>query len=320
MKYFLLPLITLTLLFSACTSRNDAKFLKATQLLKENKLEAALKIYNDILRKDPTYLSALINRALIYSKLGEEKMATADYSKALVLAPNQSNLLNNVGSFYLEQGRAEFAKYYLTKAIDIDPEYTIAYINRAKANMILERYDDASADLDIALGLDPENINIVLLKANLEYKRHHFREALDAFSEVLAARLNDYSTYYKRGLAFKMLGTYQNAFNDFNSALALNNTYTPALYARAEMLFYKSDYEAALADLNTLKSIDNTYVPAYEFSGDIYAIEDPVKAVSNYLIAKKLDPANAKRYDAKIKLMASERGRKAVINKRLERI
>ena len=60
--------------------------------------------------------------------------------------------------------------------------------------------------------------------------------------------------------------------------------------------------------------------PAYDFTGDIYAIDDPVRAVSNYIIAKELDPANTKRYDAKIKLMSSEKGRQAVITKRLERI
>ena len=66
--------------------------------------------------------------------------------------------------------------------------------------------------------------------------------------------------------------------------------------------------------------MDNKYVPAYDFAGDIYAIEDPVRAVSNYMVAKQLDPADSKRYDAKIKLMASDKGRQTVIKKRLERI
>ena len=320
MKNFLLPLIAATLLFSACTSRNDRAFMKATQLVKENKIQAALKIYNEILRKDPNYTSALVNRALIYEKLGEEKMAAEDYARALTLVPEQVDLLNNVAAFYLEQKRPQLAKYYLTRAIETQPEYTIAYVNRAKANQMLGKVEDAAQDLKLALGLEPKNLEIILSKAILDYQNLSFREALDGYSEVLASRPQDYRTYYRRGLAFKMLKTYQNALNDFNTSLSINSAYIPAIFARAEMLFSQGDYEAALADLNALKSIDNKYAPAYDFSGDIYAIEDPVKAASNYLVAKQLDPQNTKRYEAKIKLMASENGRKAVVKKRLERI
>lgn len=320
MKHFLLILGIITFLLSACTSKNDRAFFKANQLIKENKTEDALKLYNEILRQDPNYLSALVNRALVYEKLGEKEMAAADYNKALTLAPNQVDLLNNASAFYLEDNRPQLAKYYLSKAIALQPSYTMAYVNRAKANQMLGLQEAAAQDLNLALGLEPDNIEIILNKAILDFRQANFREALDGYSEVLASRPQDYQTYYRRGLAFKMLNAYQNAFNDFNFALSLNNAYIPAIFARAELLFDQGDYEAALSDLNVLKSLDNQYAPAYDFAGDIYAIEDPIKAVSNYIVAKQLDPKNIKRYDAKIRLMTSDKGRQAVIKKRLERI
>jgi tetratricopeptide (TPR) repeat protein len=185
---------------------------------------------------------------------------------------------------------------------------------------MLGNNEEALQDLENALGLEPNNIEIILNKAIVNYKMTNFKKAIDGYSEVLNSRPKDYKTYYRRGLAFYMLNTFQNAFNDYNTALAINNAYVPAIFERAKLLFEQGDYEAALADLDVLKTIDNQYAPAYDFTGDIYAIEDPIKAVSNYIVAKKLDPANTKRYDAKIKLMTSERGRKTVINKRLQRI
>ncbi len=320
MKKFLFPILAVALFLSACTSKNDRDFMKATQLVKENKINSALKIYNEILRKDPNYTSALVNRALIYEKIGEEKMAQEDYEKALDLAPNQVDLLNNVGAFYLDHKRPQLAKYYFTRVLEIQPEYTPAYVNRANANEKLDKIDDALEDLRIALSLEPKNIEIILSQAILYYKKAMFAKALDCYSEVLASRPQDYRTYYRRALTFKMLGAYQNAFNDLNTALSMNNAFIPAIFARAELLFDKGDYQAALSDLDVIKTIDNQYTPAYEFSGDIWAIEDPVKAASNYIIAKRLDPANTKRYDAKIKLMRSDKGRQAVIKKKLERI
>ena len=318
-KYFL-PLIALTLLLGACASKNETKFMKAVKLSQENKPEAALRIYNDILRSDSNFLPAIINRAVIYNQLGEIKMAQDDYNKALKMAPKKVELLNNVGVFYLDQGRAQVAKYYFDQAIDLRSEYTIAYVNRAKANLALKKYDDALQDINIALGLEPSNLDIILMKAIVNYQSFNFMDALDGFSEVLNSRPQDYKTYYRRALAFRMLNAYQNAFEDLNTCLSINGAYIPAIYTRAELLFDQGDYEAALADLDVLKTIDNHYAPAYDFSGDIYAIEDPVKAAANYIVAKKLDPANTKRYNAKIKFMATEKGRKAVLKKRLERI
>lgn len=320
MKYFLTFLLGFSFLLGACSSPKDKEFLKATELVKQNKLESALKLYNEILRKDPNYISAIINRALVYDKLGEEKLARNDYDKALKLTPNQVDLLNNVGVFYLEKNRPQLAKYYFTRALSVQGGYTPAYVNRAKANQMLGYYKQAVADMEIALGLEPQNIDIVLNKAILDHKNFDLEQALDGYSEVLNSRPQDYKTYNRRALAFRALNTYQNALNDFNNALSINGSYIPALFNRAELFFDQGNYEAALSDLNVIKSIDNKYVPAYDFSGDIYAIEDPVKAASNYLIAKDLDPINAEHYDAKIKLMLTEEGRQAVINKRLERI
>ncbi len=66
---------------------------------------------------------------------------------------------------------------------------------------------------------------------------------------------------------------------------------------------------------NTLKTVNNQYVPAYELSGDILAIEDPVSAIQNYLTARRLDPANTRRYNAKIALMRTGAGRERVIER-----
>ena len=86
------------------------------------------------------------------------------------------------------------------------------------------------------------------------------------------------------------------------------------------MLFKSGDYESALADLNKIKTINNKFVPAYEFTGDIMAIEDPVTATSNYMVAKKLDPKNYKRYNAKIALMRTDAGRRKVIKRTVDDI
>ena len=50
------------------------------------------------------------------------------------------------------------------------------------------------------------------------------------------------------------------------------------------------------------------------------AIEDPVTATSNYMVAKRLDPKNYKRYNAKIALMRTDAGRRKVIKRTVDDI
>lgn len=315
MKKFLLVLTVISLFVCACAPKNDALFKEAVKLGREGKLSAALRIYNNILKKDPEFFSALVNRAIIYEKIGEYNLAEQDYIEALTLDPKRPELLNNVGSFYLSQKRPLLALSYLDQAVQINPDYYIALLNRAAVNQELGYLNAAADDLDHALEILPGNLTVIRSKAIVDYDRFYFEDAIKGFTEVLYYNPNDAKTFYARGMAFRLSGKYANALNDFNMALSIDNNYVYALYRRAELLFKSGDYQAALGDLDRLKGLDNTFAPAYELTGDIIAIEDPVPAVANYLAAKKLDPANADRYDAKIRLMGSERGRKGVIAK-----
>ena len=50
--------------------------------------------------------------------------------------------------------------------------------------------------------------------------------------------------------------------------------------------------------------------------GDMLALEDPQGAVANYLVARKLDPAHAAKYEYKMRMMRTDAGRKAVVARR----
>lgn len=311
-KYFLLFTAAVFLL-AGCTAKNDKLFKEAVELNKAGKTEAALKVYNTILRNDPNFYSALANRAIIYEKLGEVKMAEDDYKKALGIFPNQPEVLNNIGAFYITQKRPTLALYYLNRAVEINPNYYLGLVNRSVANQSLGYLNSAAEDLDRAIEILPNNLLAVTNKAIVDYQRFNYEAAIQGYTKALYYDSRDAKNFYRRGMAFRMAGKYANALNDFSMALNLQPSYIAALYARAEMLFKSGDYQAAIADLDNLKGINNQYAPSYELAGDILAIEDPVASTANYMVAKKLDPSNGRRYDAKIALMRTDKGRQKVI-------
>ncbi|MDR1684164.1 MAG: tetratricopeptide repeat protein [Elusimicrobiota bacterium] len=311
-----LALLTLTLvLLTGCGNKSERQFKKAVRYNAVGDTTAALRLYNNILRDEPDYFPALLNRAIFNETIGEFKQAEADYKRAYSIDPSSPELLNNMGAFYTAQKQPYLALVYLNRAIAINQDYYLAYVNRAAAYSAIRDYDEALADLNEAISIYPETLLAIEQRAVLNLRRLRPLEAIEDFNRLIHFSPYEAKHYYYRGLALKSSGRYGNALQDFDTAVRLNPRYVDALYQRAVMHFKNVDHYSALGDLNTLKTINNKYVPAYELSGDILAIEDPVAATQNYLAARRLDPDNSRRYNAKIALMRTGAGRERVIER-----
>ena len=112
-------------------------------------------------KKSPEDLS------MLYSDLGTQSLmrsefpqAVEDFRKALVLDSKNKVALNHIGLAYYGLGKKSLAKEQLMKAIEIDPNYSDAYINLANFALEDKQYDQAKGYLKKALD-------------NLEYKYRH---------------------------------------------------------------------------------------------------------------------------------------------------
>src|SRR5580698_7507985 len=80
---------------------------------------------------------------------------------------------------YSNQPRPELALADYTKAIQMDPNYALAYLNRGSLYVDqIHNYDLAIADFNRALELDPSNTDAVINKGIAYYRKENFDEAL----------------------------------------------------------------------------------------------------------------------------------------------
>ncbi|MDL1970476.1 MAG: tetratricopeptide repeat protein [Candidatus Desulfofervidaceae bacterium] len=84
--------------------------------LRSNNLGAALKIYNQILAAFPHQTEALINRGIVWQRIGAFQKAEDDLLHALKLSPDDPVILNALGVNYLKQKRYKEAREYFQKA------------------------------------------------------------------------------------------------------------------------------------------------------------------------------------------------------------
>jgi tetratricopeptide (TPR) repeat protein len=114
-----------------------------------------------------------------------------------------------------------------------------------------------------------------------------------------AAERNNPGAYTKRGEQYYAERDYQNALNDFNTALDVSaNEYAPAFYNRGKLKAeVMKDRAGAVQDLSMALQIDTFYIEAYiERAAQRIFVQDYQGSYYDIQKAKQLDSNNAKIY------------------------
>ena len=116
--------------------------------------DKAKKYYEDVLKLAPEHWGALNNLAYLLSdELGQHKTALPYAEKAAELS-GDPNVLDTLGSIYLELGEARKAIARLTQAIEDKPDLVAAYVHLADAYRRLEDFARAQDLLNQAQTLN----------------------------------------------------------------------------------------------------------------------------------------------------------------------
>lgn len=145
-------------------------------------------------RNAPT--EALVNLGIEMVKHGNYRLAELYYRMAINAKPNLKEAWNNLGRLYIDfLGRPDIGLRFLERALELDPNYVSALINKAIALAKLGRYHEALDILSKALNLDPYNPKAWYNKALIHYFLGQIRESYMCCLKAL--ELNPQYTYAK---------------------------------------------------------------------------------------------------------------------------
>lgn len=89
-----------------------------------------------------------INRGASKYYLGDYSGAVQDYSKALVIKPENPSVIINVGMVYYIMEDYETAIQFFNRALKYSPDNKAAFYNRAMANYNLKKYSESVPDFE----------------------------------------------------------------------------------------------------------------------------------------------------------------------------
>jgi tetratricopeptide (TPR) repeat protein len=156
------------------------------------------------------------------------------YSRALLVYPNDVDVLHLRSMAYTQTKQGALAIADTTKCIQLDAKKSAPYEWRAGAYELVGQYDKAIDDLNKGMTLAPSNqkSRFLIHRADLFHELKKFKEAINDYSTLLKLNSLDETFWLKRGDCRMATGDYESAITDYTETIALSDTST-AYFARS---------------------------------------------------------------------------------------
>jgi tetratricopeptide (TPR) repeat protein len=136
----------------------ESNFKRGEELFMQNKPGEALSLLEGVISQDPSQVKAFLYLGIIYQQLGRMDDAIAVYRKVLPRAGVEtSRVAFNLGNIYFAKENTEYAEQFYSQAIEADPAYAPAYLNRGNLRIQKGELAEALPDYDLYLTLEPHS-------------------------------------------------------------------------------------------------------------------------------------------------------------------
>lgn len=118
------------------------------------------------------------------------------------------------GIFAFLKNNDEESIHHLSRAIDTDPDHTLAYMSRGSAFFRSDRMEEAIADFNRAIELKSDMARCYHLRGLAKERQGHDAEALADFEKAIKLDPEYGAAYYSRASLYSKMGSEDRAVED----------------------------------------------------------------------------------------------------------
>jgi len=278
-------------LISACTDRNDGA--TTFESLLAGPPYSAL---TDSIKNDPKKDELYFRRAIQLNSNQQPEAALADFRKAWELKKNEQYALG-IGSLLLESKPSE-ALIFLKEALTVLPESLLLNLTLARSYDNQGKTDEALQLITGLLVKNPEQVDLLKMKADLLGKKGNIPEAISLLEK--AYNLTPYDVELNYILALKYAETKNPKVLHLCDSLAKADS----LGEHAEPYYYKGIYYSTINDKNkALAAFDEAVKHDYYFldgyiekGAVLFEMKKYTEALKVFNLALTISPKYADNY------------------------
>jgi tetratricopeptide (TPR) repeat protein/tRNA A-37 threonylcarbamoyl transferase component Bud32 len=186
--------------------------------------------------------------------------------------------------------------------VDVLPAEDVA---TADTQLELGNYSEAITAYTVLLGDFPEEASLLQKRGQAFYEIGEYDNALEDIDAAVNLDEALDGIFRDRGAVYVELGDFEDALEDLNLAVE-SDSENPELYLLRARTYYGLDQDQlALDDVTRAIDIDTAYAQAYAVRGEIYlSSDDTANATDDFNRAILLDPGNAEARVGRARLFA----------------
>ncbi|MBR6163544.1 tetratricopeptide repeat protein [bacterium] len=251
------------------------------------------RVLDYILSINPQQPNALTLKAQL--KLDEKDIVSADklIKQSLELNPN-SDYSNFISSkIFASLGWWEKAIAAIKKAMEYNPASLEYKMECTKYMLNCSMLDEAIEITNKIIGDNPNLIDGLLLKTEALIRKQLFSEADKVIAKILKLDNNSSRAHYFKSEIYKSDKKYQKAINELSLALEQEPGNVRYFESTADCYYKTGDWESAYKFYKEAANLDITQAKyRYMMAKASVLREDKLNAASNFILAKRLEPAN----------------------------
>ncbi len=233
------------------------------------KYDKAVVDFSKVIELDRGTHNTYWHRGYSYVELERQEDGFQDYTKSLEMQESPS-AYNNRGLICAWWNQYEKAIADYNRAIELKPDFSLYYTNRAVAYYRLKQYDKVLEDCAKAIELGNAPTNAYRYQGEAYWLTEEHEKALASFREMLRREPDSDIAVNGLGLAYEGLGQDKRALAEYRRAAKMDPA-EPAYHANeAEMLWRAGRFKEAVTSCNRALKADPKYRRAYWIRAKAY--------------------------------------------------